>query len=873
MNQDTALSPKMQGDSAHFAYEIGQPLVKVDRAFSPCQLRRGARGVEPAPSLRSVAIAQRLWCNGRTMASERTFRPWTPVLAAACAAAAYGLCCLAAPRPGALGAGALLWSLKGVCGLVVLAWLPGLPLAYAVLPRGRVRCFDLAAASFGLGLLASVALTVAAKALTPRLTPGLYWALTLGCTSAGLLLVGKRVAATRALKPAASTAVWSAAGGAVLLGCTLSTGSFRLVDEDRYWPIDLYPQVASMDFTAALDRVRIRFQDASGPHDAGSWHLTSQGASLLLQNDRAHPVTGALRLLVEVHGEAKLELAAPGQPPHTLYAHPRFQLKRHPRNYPPPNFLVETRVRAAPGTSTVKLTLQPWPRADHPVHATIVDVTTTSREVFWARFRSRYLLANTGDTREQISLARSLLHEPFPRSYSFNGSVFDAGGYTISNLPLPYYLYSFALVLLGDGTASLHLLYLAALVALYLTLCTLVRTRLRDNRGRAQLVAFFPVLAYATLMRFMVESLYVHTLLTLFVLLALHFLRQRHARLWGLFAVCVLLTKGGGVALVLLVALRACFRPTRGLRLGATAYAAGLAAAVAAGLLLLAGALTGSLDQWLELAVGKDYAGRFGMLGAIARGDTAALSGLFHAGWDLTARVLLASCLLPVVLRLPGKPPGADRGIARPRHAAARTPRRDREALWLFASGLAFHLVVCSSDLVWGRLHSYVHPLNYFTPAAVLWAAAGGQSLLRRPGTRWVVAACALGLACVAACRVYVAGYAEHLVGPGAAQHEDFSLAVNDYLIRRGASLAGSSRGDDWELAQAYLTEATMPRFFAPRPTPKMRDQAASAYYYLALLHHKRGDTDKARQAARRALEARPGHGPTEAWLRSLAQD
>ncbi len=719
-----------------------------------------------------------------------------------------------------------------------------MPLASLALRRRRVHAFEFAAASFALGLLAAIALTTAAKAFVPRLTAPLYYALSLGVAAIALVCLRRRVAPARLVAPALATIAWSSVGVAIVIGYTLSTRGFRLVDEDRYWTQDLYAQVAAADFGSALGGVAIEFEDAAGRHEGLTWRLGAQGGAVVVRNPGKEPAARVVRLLVEAHGESKLRIAAPGRPARTLYLQPRFELRHHPRNFPPANVMVDVQVHAPPGETRIELALAPWPRPDHAAYAWITNATTTSRAAFWRVFNNRYLVANTGDVREQISLARSLLDKPFLYSYSYNGTVFDGGGYTISNLPLPYYVQSFALLLLGDSLLSLHALYLAEIAALYLVLVALMRTRLRSNRGPAQLVALFPVLAYATLMRFMAESLYVHTLLTLLALAGVYCLRRRRYGQWALYALLGLLTKGGVVLVGLLAALALIVRPAR-LDWRKLAGSTALAAAAAGALLLMAGAATGSLDAWLKLAGGTDYAGRFKLLRALCGGDAAAFEPLAMASWDLTARIALACALLPVFLVF----------------------RRDRLSVWLLLTGLVFHAIVCASDVVWGRFGEFVHPLNYFTPAAVLLAVAGGRAVLHQRQALLPVAA-ALGMACLLACRLYVRGYEQHFVSPGVAQREDFALAVNDFLIRRGAAALKAGGRPNMAAAESLLTEATRPRqAYALAPTPRMRVQVASAHYLLAQLEAKRGDMKQAESQARQALEAWPDYMPARQWL------
>ena len=774
-----------------------------------------------------------------------THRPWVPICVAVGSTAGYGLCWLLPGHNTGLA-----WAAKSVFGTLMLLWLPGLPLAYLLLRKPRVRWLDLGAASLLLGLTASIALTAAAKAFVSPLTTGIYLALVLGLSIVLLPVAASRMRRTRVVKPAWTAVAATSVGCLVVVLYPLLGAKLRLVDGGRYWPIDLYARVAGMEFGEGRCPASLAFEDERGADPGPSWEVTGKGGTLVVGNEGVAR-TLALRLLVEAQGEAKLELWQDGLQLRSFYVHPRFELPIHPRNYPPSNFLIDEPIVVPRDGTRIAVKLIPWPKPGHPVCATIVDAGVPTRDEFWRCFRQRYLAAPTGDTREQISLARSLIDRAFPYSYSFRGSVFGGGGYTISNLPAPYYVYSFALLAFGDSSLSLHVLYLAEVLALYLIVTALMRVSLRGARWRAQLVAVFPVLTYVTLMRFMVESLYVHTLLTLLVLIAAHFALRGQRWLFGLAVAFAILTKGGIVLVSLLLLGATLVRNRRGLRVRALWTTACVSMCVAVSLLAVAGLATGSLSSWWDLAKGSDYGGRFTCLGrALAHFDATALQRLGSASFDLTLRVLLASCVLPTFMLL----------------------RRDRAGQWLFAVGLAFHLVVCLSDTVWHRVQSDVHPLNYFTPTALLWAIAGGRALLSGGVGRrhlWIAVSALAGIFCVGVCRLYVKAYEGHFVRQGIAQREDLALAVNDYLFRRGVAVL-SRAGDDessLDLSQAYLEEATRPRVYAGPATPRLRAQRASCFYWLAQLFEQRGDPSKARAFAQKAIDEWPDLAVAKRWL------
>ena len=447
-------------------------------------------------------------------------------------------------------------------------------------------------------------------------------------------------------------------------------------------------------------------------------------------------------------------------------------------------------------------------------------------------FAKRGLIANVGDTRENVELARSLFRYPYPRETSYAGEIFDGGGYAISNLPFPYYPYALALLACGDDVMSLGWLHLVLLLGIWSVMRQVIFGRIRKRAtltGSVDAICLLSVLAYAALMRFMIESIYVHTTLTLVFLVAVWALLAGHDRLFLVYSAFAVLTKGGLplVAVLLGVAFASGARPRREvLRVGA--WTAAVTVALAACLLVF-GAATGSLIAWAEDLAGDDYAGRFVKLGRAVAGDQAALRTLGVAAWELSKHVLAAGGAFALFC------------VFMP----------DRQGLVLVCIGLLFHVLVCAADPGWQCWGSPVHHLNYFTPAAPLLGTAGLRRLVQLRHKRWLPLI-VLGLIFpamfgVGYCQLRATTYRlpESMAPAWRAMH---ASAVNDYMLRR----AEERIGEENFAGAAHDAEVALEKCAQNIADHRLVYQKGKAHFLLFQRAHARGDA----AAARLHLEA-----------------
>ncbi len=541
-------------------------------------------------------------------------------------------------------------------------------------------------------------------------------------------------------------------------------------NEARYWPIETQSVLEAPEPAAPEARPRL----APGPEwrrlADGIYRIDTDRATATIRNANTKPIRAGIALFVEAHREGRIDLLVDGKVIASEYAHPRFDATQHPRNYPPPNITLAREVELAPGDHALELRIDTAHAEAGTGYLIVLDLSFKSSLISRKlSFDRRYLIANIGDTRENIELARSLFRYPFPRETSYAGEIFDGGGYAISNLPFPYYPYAFAMLAGGDDVMSLGWLHVALLLGLWAVMRRIIFGRIRKRAlltASVEVLCFLSVLAYAALMRFMIESIYVHTTLTLVFLVALWALLAGHTRLFLVYAAFTVLTKGGLPLIVCLLAIAFVLaaRPRR-----EVLRTAGQAAAVVAGfaaLLLIFGWATGSLDAWREDLAGDDYAGRFVHLTLALTGDAAARDTLALAAWSLTKHVLAAGGAFVVFCLF----------------------RPDRRSLLLAAIGLLFHALVCVSDPGWESWGHAVHPLNYFTPAAPLLCMAGLRRLVQLRRQRWLRLLAVILILPAAAgvgyCQVRAMGYRL----PASMEPSWRSMhaaCVNDYLLRR----------------------------------------------------------------------------------------
>lgn len=557
-------------------------------------------------------------------------------------------------------------------------------------------------------------------------------------------------------------------GAIAILGYVLLTFEPRQFSEDRYWPLETEAAIRGLGPAAP---VRVVPGQAWRRVADRTYRIDAARAEATLESLGAAATHVNVALLVEAHRDGQLELRLDGRAIASAYAHPRFRPEVHTRNYPPPNLLLSARARIGPGKHRLSLSLDDTYAEAKAGHLIVTDLTGLDAAQARGVFDRRYLIANVGDTRENLELARSLFRYPYPRETSYAGEIFDGGGYAISNLPFPYYPYALALLACGNSVGSLGWLHIALLVGLWATMRRLALGRAAPRPGlatwSAEALCLLSVLAYASLMRFMIESVYVHTTLTLTFLIACEHLLGGRRGTFLAYAAFAVLTKGGLVLVAMLLGLTLVIRPMPwrdALRTGVWTVIVCQILGVA---LMVFGWATESLPAWRSDFFGDDYTQRFWDLGQVLAGRGESLATLARAGWELSKHVLAAGGFLAALCFL-----GVDRGGG-----------------LLAAVALSFHALVCMSDPPDFESWSHtVHPLNYFAPAAPLLAVAGLRAMEGLVRTRWprwtaalLVLAGALGVCwCLHRGRTY--GLSDSQGPSWRAMH---ASCVNDYLMRR----------------------------------------------------------------------------------------
>jgi len=670
---------------------------------------------------------------------------------------------------------ALLWDAEGAGqgAARVLRVLMGLPVLMLGPGALLVLCFGGARRLTVLGFFSRAWLTNAAVLIAGTTLLKLA-GLTINCWVFYVLVVAVAAAACVWLAARGSRVEvawpdrrWAGHVAAAMVLCPLALFVARrpmIVDDQSYWPLE-----DNLELHRALQTLHL--QDAQHRVTRGErWRSIGERrfevrqwpAAMTIESPSVRPGRYALVWLVGSHVEGVLELTLNGRPPARRYMQPHFMRRRHPRNYPPPNLIVALDLPLRPGLNELSLTVADSDPAQAQPRVVVTDLSGLGAGAARRIFDKHYLFAPIGDVQSNLSLARNFEDHLWLHTYSYSGQRFDRGGPTISNLPFPYWVDQFALLLMGDSPMSvdaMHLGLVAAMIAMLLALADA-----RDTRS--VWLAFAAMLCYGIVMRLHVEALYVHTVLTFaFLLCARHYLHGERG--WFLLAAAaVALCKGGVVLLGLLFVAAVVCMPARRRRLfvdGAIVTAACIVALVG---FWLARRYVPALEAFEVEAKSSDYAGRFNIIHYMWDQPWFKSRPLRLAGGKLSLLVLLASCGLPLELL---------RG-------------RDRIAWTLLAVGLAFHAIVCVSDPTVVSRAAIQHPLNYFTPAAVLLFIAGlrgMQAAGKRPGWRHA-AACVL---CVAGCSYFAR--TQYQPWPATRHRAMHGAALADFLVRRGIMRIG----------------------------------------------------------------------------------
>ncbi|MBM4045531.1 MAG: hypothetical protein FJ279_10485, partial [Planctomycetes bacterium] len=367
-------------------------------------------------------------------------------------------------------ASAALQAVQALAGLAVLFFAPGALFVLSFLRRAQVRLFDLLCLSFAANCVLFIGATTLIKAMGCVLTSAHFVGAVLALTALGAGWLMTRRQVPHIVGDFAGRGWLVGLSGLALVGFLLLTTRPFLPGEDAYWTLDTLPRIENAEFRPANlreDGITERRDDAWQSLGRQRFRLSAGTADLAFENPTNVAAWTDLWLLIEAHGEGEIQLRKGDELLESLYAHPRFQMGQHPRNYPPPNFVVHRIVALPPGRTTVTLAYTTEPSAQPDAFLIVTDLSNLDRAAFLTAFRSRCLVDNIGDRQEALELARMLNSRLFLFTHSYDGTFFDRGGYTLVNFPLPFFIHSFALLSMGDRMTSVHLAYLVIFLGIF----------------------------------------------------------------------------------------------------------------------------------------------------------------------------------------------------------------------------------------------------------------------------------------------------------------------------------------------------------------------------------------------------------------------
>ena len=655
--------------------------------------------------------------------------------------------------------------MKGVAGLAILHSVPGLYVAAFLIGRRRIGLGAFGLATVGLNFVCVILVSTVIKLCGFVVTPWTFW-VGVALASLGLaILTAVRECDVEVTLPRPDRK-WAAALACAAITLYVLTAHRPIpLSEDDFLTPDYQWRLAQIEPQAPLPASM--YQVFVGRN---AWYIFD-GKGLrpgdTLKGDLSR--TDRLRWLARTTGECLLTLKQGDEVLSAHYFHPPFDIATHPRNYPPNTQLIDVVVpdRDKGRHFTAEL------RAVHPdCRISYDDLTGLPKEEILRRVRSRYAIWDIGDVREQFSLARNLRNHLLPYAYSYDGTVFDGGGYTITHLPLRSYVGMAALVLMGDRMTSFLVVWIGQLCIIFLIVHGLVCMGGRGRDGLGLVCALLSVLAYATLIRPNIEGACLRTTSVITVLgMAYWLLWRSHGAgtpsrealpgfqkrgsaslqncsadvessvprpLWPavLFGCLCCLTKVGLMALPALLFFHAVLTQSIGKRVRAGLALVGGSLIGIALVAMAVGKIAGVWDAWWTTFLSASFLGKFSIaLTALTdvppSGDFVRLGAhpwlsFLAAIGDFTWWALLGSCFLPLAIFV----------------------RRDRPAMVLLLTGLFCYAVVVVSDPSLIIPNTYCS--HYFTRVAGvvnLLAVSGLRCLALAPRRRWHVLWLALGIA------------------------------------------------------------------------------------------------------------------------------
>ena len=438
---------------------------------------------------------------------------------------------------------------SGLGALGILFFLPGVFFPFLLFPRKTIPFLEYLSWSLGLNWLFLLIITSAIKIPGSAITRTNLLMLIIPVSIIASLLAGRRRTLSVTPPPKKLIPLW----GAVMLIILILGGiCFRpfLVTEEGFWPIEYHrildevPFPTGKEFDGGIRTIQeINWQKNSSPllkPRAGRafLHLFNPGVKR-----RPYP----LLFLFDAREEMQVKIAFNGRDLGRRYLHPPYKLKLCPRNYPPAKEILSEEVNLLPGENIIEFEFCSGGGkkiAGKPA-ISVWNFSGFDRDKFLDYFNSQYLIADTGDLREQLNLARNLTRRILPFTYSYDGIFFDGGGYTIEHPPFPFILKMLMLVLWENNLRSFQLLFWGLLAFLLLLLLSITA---ENSGGRMLIPAIFlgtVCVLSLFLIPYRIDTPYIAPTLSLVAIFSFHHLQRRQTTLFFLWALFTILSKGG----------------------------------------------------------------------------------------------------------------------------------------------------------------------------------------------------------------------------------------------------------------------------------------------------------------------------------------
>ncbi len=653
--------------------------------------------------------------------------------------------------------GGFLHLIGGAGAVGIVFFLPGVFLPPLLFPRRRLDFFSFLSWAVGLNWLFWLIATTAIKSLGGSVTRTSLLAVLIPASLIAALFAYPRLQSSSITTPLKKRLIlWGAITGGLLLFALLRFQPF-LAGEDRFWPNRYHKVLADLELEAeTTDPPLIEWREnKTAGGTVSGWTLT---------NPTNRPIAVPLLFFFDGREEMEVELTFNRETIYDSYFPPPYEITSSPRNYPPAKDHFAGRALLPPGESVLALRFLTagGVEFDHPPLIIVRNYSRAERGKLQHFFSSEYLIGDTGDLREQLNLARNLKTGIIPYTYSYNGTLFDGGGYTIEHPLFPFFLKMMLLALWEDSLRSFQLLFWGLLAFLAYVLLAAVTEEADDRLLLPGSLVGIVLVLYLLLVRYRIDTPYISTTLSLTVLLALFHLSCRRTFLFLLWAAFAVLCKGGAAFIFLgLLAYALAFRDWK--------YPIKSAAAVAAiGLLALAPTFLATFrkaspEAW-EILFAGNYGQRLTPLRALIGGDLAA------------ARFLGESALRYLWLVSAGSVFTAAFWFIR---------KKPRNVFLILAALFSFFLVALSKPSLIAEDFSG-HRLSYLAPVTFL-VFVGGVSLLARrrgPGRKKLaVLALLLALPAFASVPLILQPYRQALAG--ASGEISPRVPVIDFLLRR----------------------------------------------------------------------------------------